>query len=155
MRPTRRTLVTGFAAAALAFAAGCGDNGDGDGTAQNTAQVCDRAAQVQFEQTEQLNAELAALQQDPELSEEQFQVEAVSLTQDALSGWSDGLREQAGVAEDPELSGALADLADGLSGAASELTFENLETGEIPRAAELDEIGWTVTEICEAATPSE
>jgi hypothetical protein len=154
MQTIRRIFAAGFAAAVVAGVAACGDGGDGD-SVENTAQVCDQAAQVQMEQTEQLNAELMALQEDPEVGEEDFQVEAVALTQQALQGWSDGLREQAGVADNPELAGTLTDLADGLDTSASELTFENLETGQIPGAEELDEIGWTLTEICEGAAPEQ
>lgn len=155
MPSIRRILATGFAAVAVAAVAACGGNGDDQAAVENTAQVCDDAARVQFEQTEQLNAQLQALQQDPAVDEEQFQVDAVSATQDALTGWSDGLREQAEVAEDPALAGALTDLADGLDKSAAELTFENLETGQIPNVEELDEIGGTLSEICDAAGPVE
>jgi hypothetical protein len=143
----RRALVSGVAAVVVAAAAACG--GD-DEPVDNTAQVCDAAERVQWEQSEQLNEDLTALQ-ERDLEPEEFQDEVVEVAQQALVGWSDGLREQAGQANDPQLAGALTDLADGLTDAASQLTFAHMETGTVPGAEELDQIGQTLTEICDEA----
>jgi hypothetical protein len=149
----RRMFVTGLATAALATAVAACGNDEPEDQGGNTAQVCNSAEQVQREQSDQLNQELTALQQDPELPPEEFETQAVEVAQEALVGWSEGLQEQAGRADDPELAGALTDLADGLAAAAPELTFENLETGQVPGAERLNEAGQALTEIC-GPTPS-
>lgn len=151
----RRVFVTGFLAVLLAAAvsiAACGNGGSGE-HGGNTAEVCTSAEQVQREQSEQLNQELTALQQDSELAPEEFETRAVEVARGALVSWSEGLQEQAERADDPQLAGALTELADGLAAAAPELTFENLETGQVPGAERLNDVGQTLTEIC-GPTPS-
>jgi hypothetical protein len=147
----RRLLAAAFAATVVAGAAACG-NDDPEPAADNTEEVCAQAEMVQLEQAQQLDQNLTALQ-ERDLEPEEFEQEAVTVAEEALVGWSDGLAEQADVATDPQLSQALTDLSDGLAEAAPQLTFENLETGQIPGAEDLDAIGQTLTEICGPPTP--
>jgi hypothetical protein len=155
----RRLLVAASAAILVAGAAACGNNDEGNGAAAsdpdadgNTAQVCADAELVQFEQAQQLDQELAALQAEG-LDQEEFEEQAVDIAEQALRNWADGLAAQAEVAEDPELAGALTGLSDGLIAAAPQLTFESLETGQIPGAEDLDTYSQALTELCAPAVP--
>lgn len=154
----RRLLATGFVALLVAFGAACGDNGDdGDNAGQdpqaqeqpegNTAEVCAGAETVQAEQMQQLNEEVVALEEQG-LPEEELEEATLERAKEAIVGWSDGLHEQAALAEDPELSEALSGLADGLAEIAPDLTVEAMESGELPGMADLDQFGETLTSIC-------
>lgn len=160
----RRLLAAGSLAAVVAFGAACSSNGnDNDDTAAgeqatqpaagNTAQVCQSAQEAQAQEVEQFNEDMAAMQE--ELPEEELEEAAVARMEEALVGWSDGLREQAELADDPELAEALTGLADGLADAAPQVTPESVQNGEIPGAEELEGHSQTVADICApAATPT-
>lgn len=159
----RRLVATGALAAVLALGA-CGDSDSPDrageptttGTTSNTEEVCAGAATVQAEQMQQLNEDMAALQAE-DLPQQEYEQAAVQSMEKVLTGWSDGLKKQAGRAEDPELTAALTGLADGLAEAAPQLTAETVRTGEIPGIENLQAHGQTLTELCTPApspTPS-
>ncbi|QSB15412.1 hypothetical protein JQS43_03355 [Natronosporangium hydrolyticum] len=149
----RRLLAAGGVAALVAFGAACGSDDDDPGSAQeppasdNTAEVCANAEAAQAEQIGTFQSEMTALSEE-DLDEEEFEEQALAHMEVAVSGWSEGLGEQAELADDPELAGALTELSDGLSEAADELTVESVRTGEIPGAADLDQVGERLTEIC-------
>jgi uncharacterized phage infection (PIP) family protein YhgE len=152
----RRLLAAGSLAALVALGA-CTDSDNADQsqppaepTRTNTEEVCAGAATVQQEQMQQLNEDMTALEAE-ELPQEEYEQEAVKSMESALIAWSDGLREEAGRAEDPKLTEALTGLADGLADAAPQLTAETVRTGEIPGVENLQAHGQTLSEICTPA----
>ena len=106
------------------------------------------AEMAQFEANQQFEDDLVALEEQ-DLDDEVFEVEAVDLAQEFFLGWSDGLRASAEQADDPELSQAFQRFADGLADAAPQLNYESLETGEIPGMEDFQEIGATLSELCQ------
>jgi len=148
----RRLIAAGSLAALIGLAAACGDDGessspDGSPAADNTAQVCADAVNVQVEQVERFQQEISELQAQ-NLPQEEFEQGALQSMERALLGWSEGLRQQADRAQNPELSQALRGLAQGLAEAAPKLTVESVRTGEIPDAERLDAYGETLTQLC-------
>ncbi len=157
----RRLVAAAFAGVLAAGVAACGNgNGNGDEGApdqaagDNTAEVCMQAEAVQIQHLQQLDQDLAALEQQ-DMPEEELEQAAVEANQQALLGWSDGVAEQAEQAEDPQLSEALNDLSDGLADVVPQLTVESLRTGELPGVEEVAERNQTVFEICEPEMPEQ
>lgn len=151
----RRLLAAAATAAVIAAVAACGNGDDSLGQADsptddNTPEVCAEAEMVQLQMEQQMQQELAALQAE-ESDGETFEQETVEIVQEAFLGWSEGLRGPADRADDQELGQTLNDLADGLEEVAPQLTIEALQTGELPGAADLDEFGFALNELC--ATP--
>lgn len=157
----RRLLAAGSLAAVVAFGAACGDDNDGGDTtgeptgepAGNTEQICTDAAAVQTDELQALNEDLSALQQE-DLPEDEFEQQALTRMETGLVDMSDGLQEQADRADDGEVADALTGLADRLSQAATELTPETLQTGEIPGAEDLQGYNQTLNELCQPSAPA-
>lgn len=155
----RRLFAAGCATAVLVLGA-CSDSDEPDPTpptiditTTNTEDVCTGAATVQSQQMQRLSQDIAALETKG-LPEEEYRQAAAETMGQALVSWSEGLREQAGKAEDLRLSEALTQLADGLVELAPQVTEETVRTGEIPGIEELQERTSAVTEICQSPAPS-
>jgi hypothetical protein len=156
----RRLLATAAFAAALLTAAACGSDPESDSDAgsdpspsvdvsANSAEVCTATKKLITDSTKEFSESLATLitaKPDDKAAQEQ----SLASVKGLFTQWSEGLREQAGKAADPELKAGLTESADGLATATEQIkTFDDLEHADTALDnAKMEAAGKKIEKVC-------
>lgn len=128
----RRLMVAATFAAVALTAAACTDTPPSNGAAApaapsstlsaNSLQVCQAAEKVIGDSATKFGTDMVTATRAGTKGDATAQSQAMAAVKDALKSWADGLRQQAGVAEDSNLKSALSDMATEIDNTNNQIT---------------------------------